>query len=185
MAKKEKSILNARINSVKSSTAQNAILCSALNALNPVVRKGLYLTSVYSSWPIPLRVFLEMQMKFGLRVSELLQLKNVDILSMDKIRIRVSKRGKDRLIDYRDSYGYIEQCKRIGMIPFADYDRFFIYRLYKKEGLMLFHEKDKKYSVTHAFRHLLVQEMTRQIEDTSLVSDLIGHKSKKSIKSYM
>lgn len=185
MAKREQSILTARKDAVKNPSAHNANLCSLLEQLNPVIRKALYLTSVYSTWPIALRVLLDMQLKLGLRISEVLRLRPIDILSMDKVRIRASKRGRDRLVNYTDIYGYLNICKKTGMIPFLDYDRFFIYRLYKKEGLMLFHEKDKKYSVTHAFRHLLVQEITRQVEDVSLLSELVGHKSRKSIDSYL
>lgn len=185
MAGRQKSIMEAGIKSVQIAPAHNAKLCSVLEDLHPVVRKALYLSSAYSPWPIPLRVLLDMQLKLGLRISEVLRIRGVDLFSMDKVRIRASKRGRDRLVNYIDSYGYLKLCRSTGMIPFSDYDRFFIYRLYRKEGLMLFHEKDKKYSVTHAFRHLLVQELTKGIEDSSLMGDFIGHRFPDSIKSYL
>jgi len=170
--------------SVKGTPAQNAILCGVLEAVNPVVSKALYLSSGVSSWPVPMRVIIDIQLREGLRVSEVLRIRHNDILSLGRLKVTASKKGQDRVINYDDPYGYLKFCKTNGVTPFKDYDRFFLYRAYKKEGIVLFHDLDKKSSVTHALRHLLVQQLTKEIEDKSLISTVLGHKSTKTISWY-
>lgn len=181
----KESALSLGDKSVKTPSAHNAILCEVRNLFTPVVKKAMFLSSEFSPWPLSLRVLIELQLLYGLRVSEALSIGYADLMALGRIRIRASKRGTSRIINYADRYGYLEMCRRNGVKPFADFNRFFIYREYKKHGIMLFHEKDKKYSVTHAFRHLLVAMLKSEIDDKSLISDLLGHKSGKSIESYM
>lgn len=181
----KESVLSLGNKSVKTPSAHNAILCEVRDLFTPVVKKAMFLSSELSPWPVSLRVLIEIQLLFGLRVSEALSIGYADLMALGRIRISASKRGTSRIINYADRYGYLEMCRRNGVNPFADYNRFFIYREYKKNGIMLFHEKDKKYSVTHAFRHLLVTMLKSEIEDKSLISDILGHKSRKSIESYM
>lgn len=179
------SILSKSNKSVQNPPAHNAILCALRDDLNPIVKKALCLSSEHSHWPLPMRVIIDMQVRHGLRISKVLRITKLDLISIDKIRIKASKRGTDRLISYRDTFGYLDFCKKTSSMPFKDYDRFFLYRAYRKEGIALFHDKDKKYSVTHAFRHLLVNQLVSEIEDNSLISDSIGHKSKKSLDNYI
>lgn len=179
------SALSVGTKSVKKPSAHNAILCELQETFTPVVQKALFLSSELSPWPLSLRVLIDLQLHFGLRVSEVLKINYPDLMPLGRIRIKASKRGVSRIINYTDRYGYLEFCRKTGTSPFADYNRFFIYREYRKNGIMLFHEKDKKYSVTHAFRHLLVTMLRKDIADKSLISDVLGHKSKKSIESYI
>jgi len=181
----KESALSIGNKSVKTPSAHNAILCEVQELFTPIIRKALFLSSKLSPWPISLRVLIDLQMRFGLRISEVLRINYSDLMPLGQIRIKASKRGKSRIINYSDDYDYLRFCRANGVKPFGDYDRFFIYREYKKQGIMLFHEKDKKYSVTHAFRHLLVTMLRNEVEDNSLISDVLGHKSRKSIESYI
>jgi len=170
--------------SVLNPSAPNAILCAVRDGLDPVVSKALALTAKASPWPVPMRVIIDIQVRHGLRISEVLRIKHSDILTLGRLKITASKNGQDRIINYEDSFDYLRFCKANGVTPFKDYDRFFLYRAYRKEGIMLFHDFDKKYSVTHALRHLVVQQLTKEIEDKSLISSIMGHKSTKTLSWY-
>lgn len=182
---RQKSITEIRSKSVPNSSAHNAILCAAQSNLNPVIKKALSLSEPSSSWPVPLKVFIRLQLVFGLRVSEVLSIEHSDILSLGRLRIRTSKRGVDRIIAFDDQYKYLQRCKANGVHPFADFNRFYVYRQYKKEGIMMFHDVDKKWSVTHSLRHFMVQQVMSEIDERNLVSNYIGHASKKSLDSYI
>lgn len=106
-------------------------------------------------------------------------------MPLNRIVIKSLKKGKDRIVSYNDESGYLEYCRLNFVQPFSDYNRFFIYRLYKKNGLSLYHPASNKYSVTHAFRHLFAQMSSSSNVDKSLMSEFLGHKSKKSIDSYL
>jgi integrase len=181
----KESALTLRANSVQSPPALIANLCSVLEVKDKVIVKGIYLASELSPWPLPLRVIIDMQLQLGLRISEVLRIRSFDILPLGKLRIRASKRGQDRIENYTDAYGFLKFCKRNGVQPFSDYNRFFIYRAYKKEGISLFHSKTKRMSVTHALRHKLVHELEKEVDQMSLISDILGHKSRRSIESYL
>lgn len=185
MADQRKNMITIGTKSVQKPSAHTAILCSVPGAGNPLLIKALTLSSDKSHWPIPLRVIIDLQLRLGLRISEVLKITPRDLMPLGRVRIRSSKRGKDRIVNYQDSFGYLEKCNNLSIVPFMDYDRFFIYRAYKKEGIMMYHSKGKKYSVTHLFRHLLAVSLDGQVDDKSLISDFIGHKSLKSLDSYV
>lgn len=182
---KQNNIIGIRTKSVKNPFAHNANLCGVPTDTNPLMLKALYLSSSGSPWPPVLRSILELQLQHGLRISEVLRLRVVDLLSFSKVRIKTSKRGYNRIVSHHDGSGYLAKCKKFSIIPFADYNRFYIYREYRREGLMLFHSKDKKYSVTHLFRHLLLSQLNKEINEKELISKFIGHKKMESLKSYI
>jgi len=185
MGEERKNIVRMRTSSAQNPVAHCAILCSSQEQSNPLVLKALSLSGSQSSLPRPLKVILSLQLFFGLRISEVLRLASSDLLALNRIRIRSSKRGKDRIISYSDPTGYLQKCRLNSLAPFFDYNRFNVYRLYKQNGLMLYLGINKKYSVTHLFRHLLATSLINEIDDKHLISDLLGHKSPKSIESYI
>jgi integrase len=182
---RQKSITELPIKCVPNPSAQNAILCALQDNVHPVIKKAVALSEPSSNWPLPLKVFIQLQLTFGLRVSEVLSISHVDILSLGRLRLRTSKNGIDRIVNFTDRYGYLERCKANGVNPFADFNRFYIYRLYKKEGIMMFHENGRKWSVTHSLRHFMVQQVMSEVNERNLVSNYIGHASKKSLDSYL
>jgi integrase len=182
---RQKSIIGTRDNSVQNPTAHNTTLCAVRNKLNPVIKKAIALSEPTSSWPMPLKVLILLQLTFGLRISEVLNIKHSDILELGRLRIRTLKKGIDRIVYFDDRYGYFKRCKASGVNPFQDYNRFFIYRLYKKEGIMMFHDSSKKWSVTHSLRHFMVQQVMNEVNEKNLVTRYIGHSSKESLDNYL
>lgn len=181
----KKSSLVLRIKSVPNPTAQYAIPCSVLEEPTGLVLKAVTLSGSASPWPIPLRLIIHLQLLFGLRISEVLNITNYDLLSLGRIKIRTQKRGQDRIINYSDTYKYLDFCRKTSSHPFRDYNRFFVYREYKKHGIGLFHSKTGRYSITHSFRHIAAQTLNKEVKDKKLISNYIGHKSLKSLESYL
>jgi len=54
----------------------------------------------------------------------------------------------------------------------------------KRKGIFIAHENSNKLSVTHAGRHLQVQELEKGGIDLSDIQNFIGHKSIKSTQCY-
>ncbi len=185
MAKGHENVISIQSKSVQNPTAHNATLCADRTKLNPLVSHALALIHDSHSWPESFRVIIDIQLRLGLRISEVLKLVPADLLPLGRIRIRSSKRGKDRILNYSDPFNYLEKCRQLSLLPFRDYNRFYVYREYKKFGIMLYLGDHKKYSVTHLFRHLFATSLDQVVDDRSLISDALGHKSRKSIESYV
>lgn len=181
---RQKNVIEVTSKSVLTPSAQIASLCESRNILSTVTKKALSLSNMSSDAPVPLKVLISMQLKFGLRISELLLMRHEQILTAGRVLIRSSKGSQDRIICYDDEYGYLSLCKRVGKNPFEDYNRFFIYRFYKKNGIELFHEEGRKSSVTHALRHAVVKEVMAELDDINLAANYIGHKSTRSTEYY-
>jgi len=180
-----KSTILLRVKSGLNPGAHNTIPCRFRNVHQAIIDKALYLASSKSPWPIPLRTICDLQLQYGLRISEVLNITPYDLLTLGRIRIRSQKRGKDRIINYSDINNYLNFCRESSVYPFRDFNRFFVYREYKKQGLCIFHSKGKKSSITHSFRHIIAQLLDMEIENKEQISEFLGHKSLKSLESYI
>lgn len=120
----------------------------------------------------------------GLRISEALNLKYTDVISRNKAIVRGLKGSEDRIIDI-SCLSFISDLRydRNGYL-FVDIDRFQVYRLFKKYGIIFRSKGNSRASVTHAFRHLYVRNMRLNSIDESLIQQEIGHKSIKNTNRY-
>ena len=121
----------------------------------------------------------------GLRVSDLLSIdyRNVSINLI--IEVPQSK-GSNTLtvqpIYYRDVWRLIYDNK---LAPFSLYDRFFMYRLFKKYSLQINNGSGRNASVTHAGRKYLANAMYSDKENIESAKKALGHKSANSTRYYI
>lgn len=133
---------------------------------------------------LPLAAILELQLLYGLRISEVLSIKSTDIMASGHIRIGGLKNSSSRIIIPVETRDWFLKQRGLNIPVFQDYDRFYIYRLYKKMGLhAVFNGRNKK-SVTHLFRHLLIKSFKHNKIKTDESKEFIGHKAKKSTEVY-
>lgn len=133
---------------------------------------------------LPLAAILELQLLYGLRISEVLSIKSSDIMASGHIRIGGLKNSSSRIIVPVETRDWFLNQRGLNIFVFQDYDRFYIYRLYKKMGLhAVFHGRNKK-SVTHLFRHLLIKSFKNNKINTDESQGFIGHKTEKSTRVY-
>lgn len=138
-----------------------------------------------SDYPQDLKALLFLMMSEGLRVTEALNILPSDVTKSGKIRVKGIKGSSDRLLtisNYKDFW----QSYRRGKLSFRDvYDRFFIYRICKKNGLMLGISGSNKSAVTHSFRYAYLKQLQAEGVELTLSSKAIGHKSVNTTKGYV
>lgn len=131
-----------------------------------------------------LKAVIEMQFLYGLRISEVLNIESSDVSKAGYIKIKGLKNSNSRIVrpvNYMDFWVY--RCKHL--LPIVNtYSRFYFYRKYKELGLSLKYAGRVNNSVTHLFRHEVVNELQRSFNEISTTQKFIGHKNIKNTMRY-
>ena len=138
----------------------------------------------FQTLPLAVRYIIWIQFHSGCRINEVLALTRNDCNVNNIIKLKASKWGLARIVNI-PLLNNVPICKISGMgLIFADYDRFFIYRLCKARGIYFRKGNLKVNSVTHSFRAAYaasILEVSEQSQDTARA---MGHKSSKTIEYY-
>ncbi len=134
--------------------------------------------------PEPVKAVAALMFEHGLRISEVLRIEKKDISPSGHIRIKGLKGSHSRVVlagtlrtFWTNSPDY--------MFPIGDtYSRFYFYRWFRKMGVYKIFGDNKKYSVTHLFRHALALQFKEDFNDTQLTQKYLGHKNIKSTEHY-
>lgn len=172
------------VNAVPNPPAQSTRLLhpDSLDILRMIERANELLLS--NTLPKVLLAVIELQLHYGLRISECLNITASDISNTGHIRIRGAKGSNDRIvIPYR--FASFWQNEASAILPLKNvYSRFWFYRNYKNLGLYAIFGNSKVKSVTHLFRHLNILSLKDNFNETNLTRQFIGHKSINSTKHY-
>ncbi len=173
-----------RTKSVLSPSAQSNKLCELGDDRCEVVDSVVdAIGKVKDSNPAVIAV-IELQARYGLRISEVLNISNTDLGSNGRVTIKGMKGSENRVVHVFQSQGYLARCKKSGVHPFTGYDRFFFYRLYKRLGFIYKSKKSGKYSVTHSFRHKAIESLRNEGVENTDIANFIGHKNSKNTENY-
>ena len=132
-----------------------------------------------------LKAFVSLQFKHGLRVSDILNIHYSDITNSNNIIIHQGKRSMKKIVRDDDFFDFWKNCKTSKINPFENYDRFYIYRLYRRIGIKHTERGRKRNSVTHAPRKLLAQDMEKSDFDITEIQTALGHRGKRSTEYYL
>ena len=171
-------------NAAMGSTAQTTTLLQPDNLdILPIIERATELL-LSDTLPRVLLAVIELQLFYGLRISECLNVTTSDISNTGHIRIRGAKGSNDRIvIPYRFASFWQSEAKPI--LPIGNvYSRFWFYRQYKALGLYATFGNSKVKSVTHLFRHLSILSLKDNFNETNLTRQFIGHKSINSTLHY-
>lgn len=174
----------SRVNSAITLGAQTATLLQPDNPdILPMIERANELL-LSETLPRVLLAVVELQLFYGLRISECLNITTSDISNTGHIRIRGAKGSNDRIvIPYRFASFWQNEAKAI--LPIGNiYSRFWFYRQYKNLGLYAIFGNSKVNSVTHLFRHLNILSLKDNFNETGLTRNFIGHKSINSTLHY-
>lgn len=121
----------------------------------------------------------------ALRVSEIIKLRCNQVLADGSIKIETLKGGNNKII-YSDEFSEFFKAyyKGTGSI-FADFNRFYIYREFKKCGITEPKGKKKYIKVTHALRHKRALFLQSQGIETKDIKTALSQKSEKSTLHYI
>lgn len=126
-----------------------------------------------------------LQLLYGLRISEILGIRGSDIDKMGRIVVKGKKGSNTRLIiDNQGVKWWIAQ-RGLGTNKVFGFDRFYVYRIYKKCGIVHEMEGKKHKAVTHYCRHLYVKAMQQSTNDIEITKQLTGHKAVANTKKYL
>jgi len=148
------------------------------------IYKNLFNRPVVKLLPVPVQVIIELQLLYGLRITEVLSIGATDIMRNGLIHVRGKKGSQDRYIYSQRFSNYVMFCKVNNVAYLCDYSRFYFYRLYKKLGIYYKFAGNDKNSVTHFFRHSILNAQKLEGMETEDSQRFIGHKSIKSTKIY-
>lgn len=172
------------INANKKITAQSNTLCVVHGAS---MGHQLTIESILSKCKLhseSLFVICSLQLKFALRISEVLNLKYSDIDFQGRAIIKGLKGSNDRII-FVSEYPMFKNINRASNeLIFSHINRFYVYREYKKLGIYKLLEDNSNVSVTHFNRYLSQAVIDDKTEDLSIKRQLLGHKSSKNTFRY-
>lgn len=135
--------------------------------------------------PLFLKAFILLLLCNGLRISELIQIKGLDVAPDGTVLIRSLKNSDNRFVQPIYFRNYFINLSGQPIYPLADFSRFYFYRLFKKKGIYIQHRDKSKTSVTHAARELYLKNLYALSQDTETVQRAIGHRNIKSTESYL
>jgi site-specific recombinase XerD len=134
--------------------------------------------------PLFLQAVVELQFLYGLRISEVLNIERSDVSSSGYIRVKGLKNSNSRIVR-PVRYLHFWQSSGSHLLPLCNtYSRFYFYRKYKELGLSMKYEGRSNNSVTHLFRHEVVQDLQRSFDETSTTQKFLGHKNIKNTQRY-
>lgn len=173
------------VNSVSSLTLQSDILLKVQDS--PADSLSIAVNSILSNKLIPQveRVMIELIYRNGLRVSELLRIKGTDIMPNGSFIIRASKFSQNRIGFVVDNAEWLQSYRSYPSFIFADYNRHFVYYLFKRRGISSQIIGNQNKAVTHVLRHQAIENLLMATKDTAVTAQAIGHRSKRSTEHYL
>lgn len=171
-------------NAVSIPSAQNDTLCDPSNQLGAVASALMERVESLKVHNLDMHIFAKTMLLGGLRVSEMLAIRAGDIDNLGRVVIRGLKGGVPRICDTGMNASQFIVWREHNYVPWRTWNRFFVYREFKKYGIQLDVEGGEKKSVTHALRHASAQIAATIDPDLSATQSLLGHKSKSNTEIY-
>ena len=119
-----------------------------------------------------------------LRISEVLSIKGTDITNTYHIKIKGSKNSNNKVVSCFELKSYLSTYKGHSIYLFNQFNRFYVYREFKKYGICFKSVNSSKQSVTHAIRHITSAEINDNSNDIDFKQILLGHKKQSNSKLY-
>lgn len=132
----------------------------------------------------PYDIILNLQADYGLRISEVLAIKGTDITKSGLIKIKGLKKSANRIIKPSKFHEWWNLKKGTTTLVFDSINRFNVYHEYKKRNICIQVKGRKKKAVTHAFRHILINELRNSNTSEYEISQFTGHKAEKNTALY-
>jgi integrase len=124
------------------------------------------------------------QFRGALRISEVLNISHQDFIDDNKVFIKGLKGSGNKLLHIPELQQEIIKWKIYKKKPFVSISRHSVYRFYKRLGIGNPKVKSKLNNVTHAIRNIVIRNLKKSNMTSSQISEIIGHKAKKSLEYY-
>lgn len=174
-----------RDKSVLNPSAQTSGLCAPGTGRETAYQAAVSDFLVDNAQPIALRALVELMSVSGCRISQALSISRNNISKNGRITLKGAKGGVDVIaapILYKSFFIGFKDGINCG---FADYNRFYVYRVFRRYGLWLAGFTSEKKAVTHSFRHALINDISSTSVTSEGIANVLGHKSLKSQTYYV
>lgn len=170
--------------SVPNSSAQNNHLCATGTGLelSRITRIPLKVSDKFV--PSYIDIIINLQANYGLRISEVLAIKGTDISPQGAVMIKGLKKSSNRIIIPTEYKEWWLKQRSVVCSVFDGISRFVVYREYKKRNICISVEGNTKKAVTHAFRHLVINDLRNITKNEEEISNFSGHKATKNTSVY-
>lgn len=179
-----KNRLEVLTKAVSNPSAQNDTLCEAPGNTGAVAKAILDQVEHIRQFDMNTHIFAKTMLLGGLRVSEMLAITPRDIDALGRVMIKSLKGGVLRLCDTGENASQFLVWREHGYVPWRTWDRFFVYRQFKKYGIQIDVQGNGKKSVTHALRHVSAQISATVDPSLEATKTHLGHKSKTNTEIY-
>lgn len=173
------------LKSVLGSSAQTTALCAPGSGREALYQAAVTRFLIDSTQPVALRALVELMSVSGCRISQALSISRANISKNGRITLKGAKGGIDVIATPTLYKSFFIEFKDGLNCGFADYDRFFVYRVFRRSGLWLAGFTSEKKAVTHSFRHALVNDISSTSVSSEGIANVLGHKSLKSQVYYV
>lgn len=181
---RQKNIIDERIKpDAKLSAHTNKELQDPNFSNNPIIRTGLSYINDKSNAIVD-RIVIALLMAYGLRISEVLNIRYNDITPQGTILIHGSKGSENRFISGMQFSKYIVSHALSFTTHLRYRNRWYYYRLFKRIGIYKKMTGNTNFSVTHAFRYEFIKQLQGMTKDINETGKIIGHKNTNNTKRY-
>lgn len=132
----------------------------------------------------PLFYLIKFMESSACRINEVLSMKSSDITQTGLVKIKGSKKSKARIVSGGMATDYLLKCKKTNIIPWSEWSRFFVYKQFRKYGIVMQLKGRKNKSVTHAIRHQAAKEIKKAGIEQELSKQALGHSTTKANNYY-
>lgn len=120
----------------------------------------------------------------GCRINEILSIGPENFIEPNIIIINSSKKSNKRVITIPQGADRIIPILREGFKPFEFINYKYVYRKFIELGIGRRFKENKNISVTHYFRHEIIEKLEKKGFDKQELANFTGHKSKKNVLHY-
>lgn len=120
----------------------------------------------------------------NLRVSEALNIGPTNYNVNQMFSIQSSKKGLAKVFRVSEVLPHCQIMRLVPCFPFSGYNRFYVYRLFKKCGFTFQSVGSSRLSVTHSIRHFAAMEARQLNTDNEAITAALGHKNANTQRHY-
>lgn len=178
-------LVTNRVNAVSTPLAQSTTLCGLVDTSDATYSRLNTQLELLTKHGLSVLAVARLQLFHGLRISEVLSITGNDIDRFSGIIIRGKKGSSPRKVIDSELHTFWLSKRLLGSEKVFEFDRYYIYRLYKSVGINHSVEGKTNKTVTHFPRHLYIKEVQNSLNDIEKTALVIGHKNSKSTKGYL
>lgn len=176
-------VCGVRSNSVVTMNAPSNKLCDKDDHVSRTFNRFKTSLSEIKRYDVSVYNLALVQLSCGCRVSEALNICPGDILINGNIVIHGAKGSNDRIVSVGELREWLLRCRANNIKPFEGLNRFYVYRVYKRFGLIFETKNRKSKAVTHSLRYMYIATAAQSVE-SEVIKKSIGHVSVSSTKVY-